>query len=225
MGARGISLMYSTLCWNPAWRSSAQESLKHSYFRLNSQPSSASSNHHTFALALKPTARSRRSVHQREDQGGGVRVPVPLIPVEAVYDRDGLRNYKDDSAVEKGGGEAAFAVPPTVVTQKDQEDLKLLLESLQSNDVMAVVAPPAFNKKINVNNQYQSHTQQHQQPKLSNGNNNNFAHQQQQLTRLGHRPSFLNFDGEEPIGVDSLTINGGGGGRVAMLDNMFNNVN
>ncbi len=222
MGARGISLMYSTLCWNPAWRSSAQESLKHSYFRLNSQPSSASSNHHTFALALKPTARSRRSVHQRDDQGGGVRVPVPLIPVEAVYDRDGLRNYKDDSAAEKGGGEAAFAAThPAIVTQKDQEDLKLLLESLQSNDVMAVVAPPSLNKKINVNNQYQSHTQ-HQQPKLSNGNNNNFAHQQQQLTRLGHRPSFLNFDGEEPIGVDSLMINGGG--RVAMLNFLSNNV-
>ena len=34
VGARGISLLYSTLSWNPSWRSSAQEALKHSYFHV-----------------------------------------------------------------------------------------------------------------------------------------------------------------------------------------------
>merc|ERR1719319_720789 len=57
VGARAISLLYSTLSWNPSWRSSAQETLKHSYFRQNSQPSSASSAH--LSLALKPS-RSRK---------------------------------------------------------------------------------------------------------------------------------------------------------------------
>ena len=183
VGARGISLMYSTLCWNPAWRSSAQEALKHSYFRLNSQPSSASSNHHAFALALKPTVRSRRSVQREEGGGGGgVRVQVPLNPVEAVYDRDGLRNYRESSAAA-----AATEAAGTVVTQKDQDDLKLLLESLKANDVMPVVAP--YRKPSN--------------------NNNNFSHQQQQH-RTGHRPSFLNLDGEEPNGE---IVGGGGSGR------------
>jgi hypothetical protein len=175
--------MYSTLCWNPAWRSSAQEALKHSYFRLNSQPNSASSNHAPFALALKPTGRSRRPPLQQRDDGGGggVRVPVPLVPVEAVYDREGLRNNKDDPSAAAAGDSPAAG---HVVTQKDQEDLKQLLESLKANDVMPVVAP------------YR---------KVSNNMNNNFSHQQQQQQhRMHHRPSFLNLDGEEPPG-DELT--------------------
>ena len=113
VGARAISLMYSTLTWNPSWRSSAQETLKHSYFRVNSQPSSASSNH--FNLSLRPS-RSRRSV-----KAEGERVPVPVVPVEPVYEREGLRNYKEKP-----------------VNPKDQEDLKQLLESLKSSDVMSV---------------------------------------------------------------------------------------
>ena len=31
--ARAVSLLYALLAWNPAWRSSAQEALRHSYFR------------------------------------------------------------------------------------------------------------------------------------------------------------------------------------------------
>ena len=114
VGARGISLIYSTLTWNPAWRSSAQETLKHSYFRVNSQPSSANSAH--FSLALRPS-RSRRGGAKSD----GERVAVPVVPVEPVYEREGLRNYKEEP-----------------VTQKDSDDLKLLLESLKSSDVMPV---------------------------------------------------------------------------------------
>ena len=117
VGARGISLIYSTLTWNPAWRSSAQETLKHSYFRVNSQPSSANSN--TFSLSLRPS-RSRRST-----KAEGERVPVAVVPVEPVYEREGLRNYKD---------------PPA--NQNDQDDLKQLLESLKSSDVMSVQHKP-----------------------------------------------------------------------------------
>ena len=32
--ARAVSLLYALLAWNPAWRSSAQEALRHSYFRM-----------------------------------------------------------------------------------------------------------------------------------------------------------------------------------------------
>ena len=113
VGARAISLMYSTLTWNPAWRSSAQETLKHSYFRVNSQPSSASSNH--FSLSLRPSRSQRRAKPE------GERVPVPMVPVEPVYEREGLRNYKESP-----------------VNQKEQDDLKQLLESLKSSDVMSV---------------------------------------------------------------------------------------
>ncbi len=31
--ARTVSFLYTLLTWNPGWRSSAQESLKHAYFR------------------------------------------------------------------------------------------------------------------------------------------------------------------------------------------------
>ncbi len=113
VSARGISLIYSTLSWNPAWRSSAPETLKHSYFRINSQPGSASSNH--FSMSLKPT-RSRKVMKPEGD-----RIQVPVAPVEPVYVREGLRNYKDNPA-----------------PQKDKEELKILLESLKSSDVMSV---------------------------------------------------------------------------------------
>ena len=32
--ARAVSLLYALLAWNPAWRASAQEALRHSYFRM-----------------------------------------------------------------------------------------------------------------------------------------------------------------------------------------------
>ncbi len=31
--ARAVSFLYALLSWNPSWRSTAQEALKHSYFR------------------------------------------------------------------------------------------------------------------------------------------------------------------------------------------------
>jgi hypothetical protein len=34
--ARAVSFLYALLAWNPAWRSTAQEALKHSYFRFGS---------------------------------------------------------------------------------------------------------------------------------------------------------------------------------------------
>ena len=35
--ARAVSFLYALLSWNPSWRSSAQEALRHSYFRINNQ--------------------------------------------------------------------------------------------------------------------------------------------------------------------------------------------
>ena len=35
--ARAVSFLYAMLSWNPSWRSSAQEALRHSYFRINTQ--------------------------------------------------------------------------------------------------------------------------------------------------------------------------------------------
>ena len=35
--ARAVSFLYALLSWNPSWRSSAQEALRHSYFRINTQ--------------------------------------------------------------------------------------------------------------------------------------------------------------------------------------------
>jgi len=121
VGARGISLLYSTLTWNPSWRSSSTEALKHSYFRTNSQPSSASS----FSLMLKPS-KSRRSqkldVPENRSTVSDNRSTLPLRPVEPFYERENLRNYRSDEPV----------------SDQDQEELKQLLDSLQSSDVMQV---------------------------------------------------------------------------------------
>ena len=116
VGARAISLLYSVISWNPAWRSSAQEALKHSYFRQQtSQPTSASSNH--LALALKPSARYSKKA---ESDGSSNRATVTVSQVEPVFGRETLRNYKDDSQAD------------------NSQDLKLMLESLKSSDVVAV---------------------------------------------------------------------------------------
>ena len=117
VGARAISLLYSVISWNPAWRSSAQEALKHSYFRQQtSQPTSASSNH--LSLALKPSARYSKKA-ERESEGGS-RATVAVSQVEPVFGRETLRNYKDDGQPD------------------NSQDLKLMLESLKSSDVVAV---------------------------------------------------------------------------------------
>lgn len=118
VGARGISLMYTTLTWNPSWRSSATEVLKHSYFRTNSQPTSASS----FSLMLRPS-RSKRSKSEAESR------TLQLNPVEPVYGRESLRNYRESP-----------------VSDQDQEELKQLLDSLQSSDVMQVKQTKQNNK-------------------------------------------------------------------------------
>ena len=115
VSARAISLLYSIISWNPSWRSSAQEALKHSYFRQQtSQPTSASSTN--LNMALKPSSRYSK----KSDQSEGARSTVSVSQVEPVYGRELLRNYKED-------------------TNKDKEDdLKQLLESLKSSDVVPV---------------------------------------------------------------------------------------
>ena len=125
VGARAISLLYSIISWNPSWRSSAQESLKHSYFRQQtSQPSSASSNN--LNLALKP---SRYIKKQKENEASdGSRATVSVSQVEPVYGRELLRNYKEAANNEK------------------EEDLKQLLESLKSSDVVPVKHKKVSNK-------------------------------------------------------------------------------
>ena len=114
VGARAMSLLYSVISWNPSWRSSAQEALKHSYFRQqNSLPSSASSNN--LSLALKPSRHSKKA-----ESEGTARATVAVSQVEPVFGRETLRNYKDDKQPEKS------------------EDLKLMLEALKSSDVVPV---------------------------------------------------------------------------------------
>lgn len=150
VGARAISLLYSTLSWNPAWRSSAQESLKHSYFRQNSQPTSASSNH--LSLALKPSRSLRRSAHHKEADS---RQTIPVSQVEPVFGRESLRNYKDDPSEEKN------------------EDLKQLLESLKSSDVISVKHKKPSTKALYGSEQNLNH--QRNKPHFMNMEEQNFS--------------------------------------------------
>ena len=45
--ARAVSFLYALLAWNPSWRSTAQEALKHSYFRnaKSNNPGILANNH------------------------------------------------------------------------------------------------------------------------------------------------------------------------------------
>ena len=74
-------------------------------------------------MALKP--KSRRSARAEGD-----RHTMPVVPVEPVFEREGLRNYKEN---EPGGG---MAQPGD--SSADQDELRHLLESLKSSDVMSV---------------------------------------------------------------------------------------
>ena len=81
VGARAISLLYSIISWNPSWRSSAQEALKHSYFRSQtSQQQSSATSSSNLNLALKPS-RSRKQSDQSSERSAGTRATVVVSQV------------------------------------------------------------------------------------------------------------------------------------------------
>ena len=137
VSARAISFLYSIISWNPSWRSSAQEALKHSYFRHSqqSQPSSASSNN--LNMALKPNRYSKKQTSDTNDTSAASSRALPVSQVEPVFGRELLRNYKEESK------------------KDNDEDLRQLLESLKSSDVV-----PVKHKKMAKQHSYESEPKQ-----------------------------------------------------------------
>ena len=159
VGARAISLLYSVISWNPGWRSSAQEALKHSYFRqqTSAKPGSASSNN--LNLALKPSRLPRRSdvSNSEASNNTGARATVTVSQVEPVYGRELLRNYKEDEK-----------------NKEKDEDLKLLLESLKSSDVVPV-KHKKVNKNVVINSEAETNKYNHKVSLLDSDEPNNLS--------------------------------------------------
>ena len=133
--ARAISLLYSVISWNPAWRSSAQEALKHSYFRQQTGQSSAGPTPAApnLNLALKPSRQPKQRTEAAAGAGAGAgeavgRGKVAVSQVEPVFGRELLRNYRAGAGAGAGGGSE----------DRDEAELRLLLESLKSSDVVPV---------------------------------------------------------------------------------------
>ena len=135
--ARAISLLYSVISWNPAWRSSAQEALKHSYFRQQTGQSSAgpATAAPNLNLALKPSRQPKQRTEAAPGAGAGAgageavgRGKVAVSQVEPVFGRELLRNYRAGAGAGPGGGSE----------DRDEAELRLLLESLKSSDVVPV---------------------------------------------------------------------------------------
>ena len=110
--ARAVSFLYALLSWNPSWRSTAQEALKHSYFRnaKSNNPELASSmaqnddHEQPLSLALRPrgqnsvtaattatTATTAMTSEEADGGGGNVgggRKPFPMAEIEPHYSRE-----------------------------------------------------------------------------------------------------------------------------------------
>lgn len=115
--ARAVSFLYALLSWNPSWRSSAQEALRHSYFRMpngtsqhpptSTQPLSNNNvfhednkcevidvgEHSMRSLSLRPRNNDSTGPQQPQPQPStqgqphGVRLPLPLTEIEPHYSR------------------------------------------------------------------------------------------------------------------------------------------
>ena len=104
--ARAVSFLYAMLSWNPSWRSSAQEALRHSFFRSVANPNKQSdsnllpfdsdkpdgstdsaSNDSMLSLSLRPRNHdSKEAIYNNNNNQH--RVPLPLTEIEPHYSRD-----------------------------------------------------------------------------------------------------------------------------------------
>ena len=107
--ARAVSFLYALLSWNPSWRSSAQEALRHSYFRMptqhqpQNQPQREPLSNNVFhddkceaaeiaSLSLRPRNNNNNDTAQpppqpQSQQPHGMRLPLPLTEIEPHYSR------------------------------------------------------------------------------------------------------------------------------------------
>ena len=107
-----MSFLYALLSWNPSWRSTAQEALKHSYFRnaksnnpeLSSSMAQSEDQEQPLSLALRPrgqnsvtavttaTTATTAATAEEPDAGGGNvvagRKPFPVAEIEPHYSRE-----------------------------------------------------------------------------------------------------------------------------------------
>ena len=108
--ARAVSFLYAMLSWNPSWRSSAQEALKHSYFRManptkhtdnvtlpfDDKPDSAEMSAESMrSLSLRPRnnlENNKEAIYNNNNN----RVPLPMTEIEPHFSRDLCRPVKQE---------------------------------------------------------------------------------------------------------------------------------
>ena len=104
--ARAVSFLYAMLSWNPSWRSSAQEALRHSFFRSVANPnkqsdsnllpfdsdkpdgSTDSTSDSMLSLSLRPRNHDSKEAIYNNNNNNQHRVPLPLTEIEPHYSRD-----------------------------------------------------------------------------------------------------------------------------------------
>ncbi len=112
--ARAVSFLYALLSWNPSWRSSAQEALRHSFFRTSNNNNSTNlaglSNNlansdepnlndaqaaesSMLSLSLGPTKSLEKEIIQ---PGPNNRLPLQLAEIEPHFSRDLTRSIKQE---------------------------------------------------------------------------------------------------------------------------------
>ena len=154
--ARAVSFLYALLAWNPSWRSSAQEALRHSYFRMSNNNNGVKSDHighHStlssedsysnnnkveiephesmLSLSLRP-----RNNHEKDNNPAKHnsdistnRLPLQMTEIEPHFSRDLSRPFKPES------GHQRPKSPPQPVPQPLQPPVEIKDEDL--NDLIS----------------------------------------------------------------------------------------
>lgn len=144
--ARAVSFLYALLSWNPSWRSSAQEALRHSFFRMsntNSVSKEANNEESNKAVdilddgqqpqqsMLSLSLRPRNNQVDKDNNVNGnsfsnnQRLPLPLTEIEPHYSRDLSRSIKQEEQRPKTPPQPAPQPlqPPEELKDEDLNDL------------------------------------------------------------------------------------------------------
>lgn len=149
--ARAVSFLYAMLAWNPSWRSSAQEALRHSYFRM-ANPNSKQTDNMTLpfdtdkpdgnscstdsttesmlSLSLRPRNNLAENSKEAIYNNNNNRVPLPLTEIEPHYSRDLSRPVKQEEQRPKSPVQPTQTGPPKEDHLiKDHDDLNDLISA------------------------------------------------------------------------------------------------
>ena len=145
--ARAVSFLYAMLSWNPSWRSSAQEALRHSFFRSVANPnkqsdsnllpfdsdkpdgSTDSTSDSMLSLSLRPRNHDSKEAIYNNNNNNQHRVPLPLTEIEPHYSRDLSRSTVKPEQTESQRPKSPVQAKEDNHLIKDHDDLNDLISA------------------------------------------------------------------------------------------------